>query len=187
MYKTIFMYPELKEDEYLDCNIYPVSQDKKYTYTCAYDENENKCYEKKLSCGEIYKPSDNTVINCQEYTNDEILCISNYLETSNACIQKKRCAKVTEEDLMNQAECFEFPVSNPELFSCVKNEEKKICEEIYYCLQAPKDEEKDWHQKMKKKIVLNLLFLLKIQKLMDALKILNPIYINAKKKYIVNK
>ena len=135
--------PELKEDEYLDCNIYPVSQDKKYTYTCAYDENENKCYEKKLSCGEIYKPSDNTVINCQEYTNDEILCISNYLETSNACIQKKRCAKVTEEDLMNQAECFEFPVSNPELFSCVKNEEKKICEEIYYCLQAPKDEEKD--------------------------------------------
>ena len=140
------MDPEIKEADFFDCFIYPVTPDKKYTYSCVYDEeneNENKCVEKKLNCGEIYKPSDNTKINCQDFEDDENICLDGYTESPMACIQKKKCSKTTVNDLMDQSQCSEFPVSDPEKYSCVKNEEKNSCEEIYYCLKAPKDEERN--------------------------------------------
>ena len=132
--------PELDKNDFLECERYPVSSDKKYTYYCAFDENENKCIEEKLKCANIYKPDDNTIIRCIDFSDKESICLDDTTESEMACIQRKYCSYTTEEDLMHQTDCAVFPVSNPDKFSCVKNDEKNLCEEIYFCLQAPKSE-----------------------------------------------
>ena len=133
--------PTTEGDEILDCYIYPVSPSKKYTHFCTYDEeNENKCVEEQYECKDILRPKDGSRINCASYSTEKYLCLNDEAESYKACIEQKYCNYVEQIDLVNQPDCSYFLTSDPEKYYCKKSEDKNKCEEIYYCLEAPKDE-----------------------------------------------
>ena len=133
--------PVIEGEEELDCLNYPVSPNNKFTHYCTFDEeNINKCIEEQYECKDILRPYDGSRINCDSYSNEEYLCLNDESESSKACIQLKFCNYVNAFDLINQPDCSNFPTSDPEKYFCKKNKEKNTCEEIYYCLQAPKEE-----------------------------------------------
>ena len=137
--------PEKESGEVLDCFIYPVSPENKTTHKCTYENEEefNKCKEEKYRCREIPRPKDGSTIICPEFSTETYKCMDDNSESNNACIETKRCSFVDSNDLINQPDCSLFAVSDPLNYYCKNNNKRNGCNEVYFCLKAPKDDEGD--------------------------------------------